>query len=121
MRAAGYVSEEEYETDESGGSSLEEESEEEEDDEDEDEQVEQHRHHSHHTHGHQHATQTADAPGYTAPTPASGIQVAENGYAAEKKSAAGPSKGVDGEPAGLGRKLSRREEVSLPACVVPAR
>ncbi|KAM0747057.1 hypothetical protein T439DRAFT_293287 [Meredithblackwellia eburnea MCA 4105] len=116
VRAAGYVSEEE-ESEEEDGSSVEEVTDDEEDDEPE------HHHHHHHQQQQQHQQHyqqqqqvhhhphELEAPVYSAPAPGSGIQLAENGYAAEKKPVAGaPVAGPSGD-APLGRKLSRKEEV----------
>lgn len=105
VRAAGYITEDE-DSEEEGGSSVEEESEEE---EEEEEMEDAHQHHGH-------ATQTpaafSEAPGYSAPVEGSGIQVGPSGYALEKKvGGEGPVSG--GEPSGLARKASRKEEVSF--------
>ncbi|GAA5909742.1 SLM1 family PH domain-containing protein [Sporobolomyces salmoneus] len=119
VRAAGYVSEEEEESEEEDGSSVEEEESEEESEYEEEE--EDHRHHAHHHHQQHHeqpstsvnavssdaprlapvanssgANADSQAPPYSVPAEGSGIQLAESGYAAEKKGPAAPVGGGEG-------------------------
>ncbi|QRV89679.1 cytoplasm protein [Ceratobasidium sp. AG-Ba] len=98
VRSAGYLSEEEDESDEDEGSSVEEE-----DDEDDDEAF--------------HNAQEGDeaVPAYSQPAHQSGIEIGPNGYALEKKSKG--YSGADGTGAGepstsddLARRMSRRQE-----------
>ncbi|GAA5993828.1 hypothetical protein JCM5350_006510 [Sporobolomyces pararoseus] len=123
VRAAGYVSEEEESEEEDGSSVEEEDSEEESEYEEEEEDHRHHAHHAQHHGHHQGTTAVASyqqqgtpsnnavssdaprlapvaatsgdsqAPPYSVPAEGSGIQLAEDGYAAEKKGPAGAAGG----------------------------